>query len=201
MVCDLSITNNIQGLRSFQNRGSQKCLQKNLDVKLKFEMQKWKISTLSFYFYYYLALSKFWVGKKICDNHTASNRHKCMATYTLLPARAQPLGCLDSLLDYHAYVLVWPHFSRTIWHILPCNPWDTKPIISTKLSLENTCKKLFKIGHHLKIEVLKKISKWYFAIKQKKKEKGSFLTKRIDFESQNFSILIICPVRATRIVL
>ena len=51
--------------------------------------------------FYYLALSKFWVGKKNCDDHTASNRHTYMATYTLLPA--QPLGCLDSLLDYHAY--------------------------------------------------------------------------------------------------
>ena len=51
--------------------------------------------------FYYLALSKLWVGKKICDNHTASNRHTYMAAYTLLPA--QPLGCLDSLLDNHAY--------------------------------------------------------------------------------------------------
>ena len=42
------------------------------------------------------------------DDHAASNRHAYMATYNLLPA--QPWGCLDSLLDYHAYVLVWPHF-------------------------------------------------------------------------------------------
>ena len=112
------------------------------------------------------------------DDHAASNRHAYMATYNLLPA--QPWGCLDSLLDYHAYVLVWPHFSRTIWHILPCNPWDTKPIISTKLSLENTCKKLFKIGHHLKIEVLKKNLKMIFC-NQTKKER-----KRIIFDKKNW---------------
>ena len=38
--CDVSNTTNVQGLRSFQNWGSQKCLQKNLDQKFKLDSKK-----------------------------------------------------------------------------------------------------------------------------------------------------------------
>ena len=38
--CDLCNTTNVQGLRSFQNRASQKCLQKILDQKFQFPSKK-----------------------------------------------------------------------------------------------------------------------------------------------------------------